>query len=461
MPIDLTNSPLISIIIRTKNEEKWISSCLRSVFNQNYKNFEVVLVDNCSTDQTIKSAEKFPIKLVSIEKFLPGKAINDGIRASNGEYLVCLSGHCIPKENTWLEKLVEKLENPKIAGVYGRQEPLSYSNNLDKRDLLTVFGLDPKLQIKDSFFHNANSAFTRKLWEEFPFDEEVTNIEDRVWGIKVIQAGYNIFYEPEASVYHWHGINHGLNEQRAKKIVNILENIKELNTKENIFTDFSKLKTIAIIPIRGESLMINGKYLLEYTIETIQRSEFINDYYVVTDSEKTANFAKSLGAKVPYLRPKYLAEEFIDVVEVIRFMLEKIESDNNIPDLVCCLEEVYPFRSPELLDNMIKNIYEEGLDTLIAANPETRGIWLKEDKDYQILNNFFMPRNIKSTQSFIGLFGLCCITHPMNIRNSNLFDGRYGIYEIKNQVSSLNIRDNSDADKFSKILDDWWDSYYR
>jgi rhamnosyltransferase len=44
---------LVSIIIRTKNEEKWISSCLKSVFKQEYKNIEVIVVDNESTDRTV------------------------------------------------------------------------------------------------------------------------------------------------------------------------------------------------------------------------------------------------------------------------------------------------------------------------------------------------------------------------------------------------------------------------
>ena len=53
---------LISIIIRTKNEEKWIASCLRSIFDQKYKKFEIIIVDNYSTDNTIKIINKFNIK---------------------------------------------------------------------------------------------------------------------------------------------------------------------------------------------------------------------------------------------------------------------------------------------------------------------------------------------------------------------------------------------------------------
>ena len=50
---------LVSIIIRTKNEERWISSCLQSVYSQTYQNIEVILVDNYSTDKTVEKAKKF------------------------------------------------------------------------------------------------------------------------------------------------------------------------------------------------------------------------------------------------------------------------------------------------------------------------------------------------------------------------------------------------------------------
>ena len=45
---------LVSIIIRTKNEERWISQCLDAIFKQTYKNFEIILVDNYSNDKTVE-----------------------------------------------------------------------------------------------------------------------------------------------------------------------------------------------------------------------------------------------------------------------------------------------------------------------------------------------------------------------------------------------------------------------
>ena len=183
----LKNKPLVSIIIRTKNEEKWITSCIDAIKTQTYKNIEIIIVDNQSTDKTLQKIKKNKIKILSIKNFLPGKALNYGIRKSKGSIVVCLSAHCIPVNKNWLINLIKNLKDNNIAGVYGRQEPLSYSSDLDKRDLLIVFGLDKKIQIKDPFFHNANSAFLKKTCKKFPFDEKVTNIEDRVWGHAVIK----------------------------------------------------------------------------------------------------------------------------------------------------------------------------------------------------------------------------------------------------------------------------------
>ena len=68
------------------------------------------------------------------------------------------------------------------------------------------------MQIKDYFFHNANSMFRRDVWEKYKFSEKVTNIEDRVWGKEVTEDGLSIIYEPEASVYHHHGLHQGNNK---------------------------------------------------------------------------------------------------------------------------------------------------------------------------------------------------------------------------------------------------------
>lgn len=447
--------PLVSVIIRTKNEEKWIGSCLESVFNQDYPNFEVIVVDNESTDHTVKKALKYNIKLVTIKEYRPGLAINIGIRASSGEIVVLLSGHCVPVNNEWLSHLVTDLSQNNVAGVYGRQEPLSFSSALDKRDLAITFGLDKKIQQKDSFFHNANSALRREIWDAFPFDEEVTNIEDRVWGAKVVAAGFNIVYEPLARVYHHHGIHHGRNLERAEKIVRIMEDLHGDHCDfGNIAVNNSRI--VAIVPIRGEPLHHNGDYALEFTMNYLKSSNYVDEIVVSTDCEETAALARDLGASTPFLRPKSLSESYIDIAEVLAFSLEKIEEKTGVVDLVVIMEETHPFRPAHMLDEMITNAFQDDLDTLVASQRESRKVWLSNDTGTkEVSDESFIPRNLRMDQFHIGLMGLCCVTRPQFIRDKSIFGSKMGLYPTTSPLSLLEIRDANSLADCLPILKTW------
>ena len=447
-----------SIIIRTKNEERWISSCLRSVFRQSYKNIEVIIVDNESTDHTVERSKSFAVKIISIDEFFPGKAINDGVRASSGDYIVCLSAHCIPVNEFWLEKLIKDIEDQKVAGIYGRQEPLSFSSDIDKRDLLTVFGLDKKIQVKDSFFHNANSAFRKDIWQKFPFDENISNIEDRVWGEQVISEGLKIIYEPQASVYHWHGIHQDLNKDRAKNVVRILESLKSFKKANNKHQDPEDLNILAIIPVRGKTLEFGNSTLLETTIDTAKKSKYISEIIVSTDSNETAEIARMHDIDVPFIRPAVLSEEFIDIFEVVKFTLERAEEDSKHFDLVVLLEEVYPFREENLIDNMILQLIYKGQDTVIAAIQEKRSVWVQPDNESELINiekDILMPRSLKKSRAFIGMLGICCVTHPMMIRTQSVLDGKTGLYKITNDFSSTTVRKDVDSHNAESMRQLW------
>ena len=220
----------VSIIIRGKNEEDWLGLCLKSISMQSYKNFEVIYVDNNSSDASIKVAQEYSFtKIKKIKKFLPGNAINIGIRESKGKYIVILSAHCIPCNEKWLSQLVSSIKESDIAGVYGRQLPLKCTSSDDARDLLVTFGNEDRIQIKDPFFHNANSIIKRSVWNKINFDDDITNIEDRDWAKKVFSLGYKIKYDSMAGVYHFHGLHQHNNHEsfRASAVNNLIQQIND------------------------------------------------------------------------------------------------------------------------------------------------------------------------------------------------------------------------------------------
>ena len=155
---------------------------------------------------------------------------------------------------------------------------MSYSSVLDKRDLITIFGLDKKVQINDPFFHNANSAFRKDLWKKIPFDNKATNIEDRIWGKKVISKGYKIIYEPKASVFHWHGVHQDLDPIRASNVVGIIENLDSELYKYDP-QKIEDLNIAEIIPINGKKINLKKKDILKYTVETLKKSSLIKTIY--------------------------------------------------------------------------------------------------------------------------------------------------------------------------------------
>jgi len=443
--------PKVSIIIRTKNEEKYIRNCLEKIKQQNFKNLEVIIVDNYSTDLTVKKALQFTNKVIKIKNFTPGKAINEGIKIAKGNIIVVLSAHCIPVNNFWLDNLIKDLKDKKVAGVYGRQEPMKYTSDIDKRDLLTIFGLDKKIQIKDTFFHNANSAFRRETWKKIPFNEKIVNIEDRIWGEKAISMGLKIIYEPTASVYHFHGVHQNLNKKRAENVVKILESLDNFK-KEDKSINYRDLRILALIPVKGKSVTFEGKPLIKKTLDVAKKSKFITDIVVTTDNKTTAKFAKQNGAKVPFIRPSYLSRPNIKLLDVLAYSINILERKKNYYDLVIILGNSYPFRSEDLIDKMIKRLLEEGSDTLIAAVKESRGIWLTNDDEVNLINDPSIPRHLKKKHAFITLFGLCCVTHPSILREKNIFKKNYSIYRVNDVLNSIDINSFKKSKMLGKVL---------
>ena len=89
-----------------------------------------------------------------------------------------------------------------------------------------------------------------------------------------------IVYEPTASVYHYHGINHDLNSDRVRNVVKILESLETTKTEQANLKP-QDLKIAAIIPIRGKTKKINSKSLLEIAINSAKESKYINEIIVL------------------------------------------------------------------------------------------------------------------------------------------------------------------------------------
>ncbi len=440
----------VSIIIRVKNEEKWINSCLRSVFNQIYKNFEVIIVNNQSNDNTIKNIKDFNVRVINIKNFYPGKAINYGIKKSKGQFIVCLSGHCIPKDKYWLSNLIKNLQNKKVAGVYGRQEPLSFSKPSDKRDLILTFGLDKKIQKKDYFFHNANSAFRKDVWEKFPFNEKITNIEDREWGKRVINAGFKIIYDPKASVFHYHGIHQNQKSDRAINVSNLMEKIDGDYKYKNKKLTSSKIFTM--IPVNYNFEAKHYMALLNFTINETQKSKFSKNIFISTNKKLVFKKNESKFVKEIFTRPDFLQNEHTSIGDIIHNTLDKIENKYDQQDIVVVMDPSQPFRPDNIIDKMLTKLKMSKSDSIIAVYPEGRNIFNTMEKNQiNIDESNFIPRHLKDNKLLVSLFGTCFITYAKFIRENSFFGRKIIPFIIDNSISNIQIRNEKDFENLKVI----------
>lgn len=204
--------PQTTILIRTYNEQRHLPRLLDAIDQQTDRNFEVVLVDSGSTDRTLEIADGRVNRILTIDSrnFTFGYALNVGCRAARGDFVAIISAHAIPVNHQWLEALVAPFANSQVAMVYGRHLGAETTKFSEQRDFRRFFPDRPSLR---RYGNNANAAIRRSLWQQHPYNEELTGLEDIHWAKTFTQQGHLVVYEPKAAAYHIH-------EETPEKVYN-------------------------------------------------------------------------------------------------------------------------------------------------------------------------------------------------------------------------------------------------
>ena len=211
-----------TIVIRVKNEERWIGYAIQSVLDHLIKP-EIVIVDNNSNDKTIDIIKFFAenpnlnneannyskIKIVNIANYSPGRALNLGVKSASKKYILILSAHCILKKFNEVN-IIKDLE--KNSCVFGNQIPVWNGKKISKRYLWSHFSNKKTKNMyseleKRYFLHNALAVYKKDTLKKFPFDENLTSKEDRYWANKIIKKKMNFIYDPELIAEHQYTIH--------------------------------------------------------------------------------------------------------------------------------------------------------------------------------------------------------------------------------------------------------------
>jgi glycosyltransferase involved in cell wall biosynthesis len=207
LPPALSTHPKVSVVVCVYNGERTIDACLASLKKLNYPNYEVIVVNDGSTDGTRQIAESYDyIRLVNQENKGLSEARNVGIRASKGEIIAFTDADCMADPD-WLSYLVARFRSSDFGAVGGPN--LSPADDSWVASCVAVSPGAPTHVLLDDevaeHIPGCNMAFRRQALEAIngfdPIFRAAGDDVDVCWRLQ--NKGYKIGFSPAAVVWHF------------------------------------------------------------------------------------------------------------------------------------------------------------------------------------------------------------------------------------------------------------------
>ncbi|NCN07794.1 glycosyltransferase family 2 protein [Candidatus Falkowbacteria bacterium] len=239
--------PIVSVLIPVYNCEKYLKEAVNSVLNQTYQNFEIIIINDASTDKSQKIAEKFVnqdkrIKLINHKKnkFRSG-ALNSGLKISTGSYISFLDADDYYHHDKLKKQIIFLEKNKKIDMVYSNFNYINLKKEIIFREAID-FKINPKKILitasknKDVknfpsykiLCHNNNCRIIpscsplirKKVFKNIKFDEKLVTSQDYDLWFQIIGHNFKIAKLPIISYYYRHHPNQistSKNKEKRKK----------------------------------------------------------------------------------------------------------------------------------------------------------------------------------------------------------------------------------------------------
>lgn len=259
-------NPLISIIIPVYNVEKYVEHCLNSVLEQQFQNYEVILVNDESTDKSLHICEKIAqkdsrIKVFSIENGGVSRARNYGIAHAKGQWIMFLDSDDYLLEGA-LQLLVENIDDSvqEISANYVHQKSgvlLEGKQIVDAKDVIEAIA-DPINNRALPEFYQLQSSTLSSVWgklflrdiikeEQLFFDEKLKLSEDMFFHVCYLKKIQNVLLINDPVVYY------------RENIQSVTKRFKEAYVDNRIYLveQLSKSKLEAPVYVISTMMLLN------------------------------------------------------------------------------------------------------------------------------------------------------------------------------------------------------------
>lgn len=212
------SDPFVSIIMRSFNEAWALKGTLPALAAQEFKNWELIVIDSGSTDgsqELIRAAKPAHFVQITPKEYNPSRVMNQGMRLAKSEFGIFINADATPQGTNWLRPLVDALQNPKTAACFGRQIPRPDCHAVFANDYDRCFGPNRESANWEHFFSMVSSGLRKDVWSKRGFREDLQYAEDDEYTRWCKAQGYSVAYVPESVAMHSHNYTPEQSYKRA------------------------------------------------------------------------------------------------------------------------------------------------------------------------------------------------------------------------------------------------------
>jgi hypothetical protein len=257
----------------------------------------------------------------------------------------------------------------------------------------------------------------------------------------MIEAGFHLVYEPEAPVYHHHGINQENDRDRAAGVSTLLDRIEAdlvADLPESLRPENSNV--VAIAPVLGQPRDLQGGDLYADLLRQLSTCRVLNSVYALGEADSVKADAARFGAR--YLaRPERLVSRERTLEEILRYALDAIEAGGDYPQTILYVNYLCPFRPPGLFDDLVTQLHYKGLDTVFPGYVDYNDHWVNAAAErFERISESPKP-GPERPRLYRSLYGLGTAVRSSVVRTGRLVGDKVGIIPIAEHIYTLRCTD--------------------
>lgn len=284
---------LVSVIVPSYNYEKYILECLQSIENQDYMNIELIIVDDCSKDNSRNLIKNFITQCRYKKRFVDIKyienienkgahyTINEGIQQAKGKYIAVINADDLYEKNRF-SKIIPQMNNKSSEIGFSNIEVINSESTLAQGEEAQNFRkiqmrisecsqVSYALMVQNVAISTGNMVFTKELYNKLEGFKEYKYIHDWDFILRAALVEEPLYVEETRYYYRLH------NDNSFRELGDIAD--QEVNlVLENFFNEIKKGKKVNNQNLSKERIepIINDTYLYKYwRKDTILKKIFI------------------------------------------------------------------------------------------------------------------------------------------------------------------------------------------